>query len=472
MDRRKFLRNSGIIGAGTIATGPLLGMNGIQKDWTAPLNGPEKQAKNIIFLVSDGMSTGTLNMTDLLMRSKLGKRSRWISLYEQNKAKRALMDTASANSFVTDSAAAGSSWGGGVRVPNGKLNISKSGETYTPILQKFKKVGKSVGCVTTVPITHATPASFCVSKKSRSLEPEIAEDYLSLQFDVMMGGGLEFFSKEKRKDNRDLIGEFKKNGFDVALNKYEMQQYNGSSKPILGVYHEGGLPYTVDQLSDENLQKSIPTLAEMTSHAIEKMKQNPNGFVLQVEGGKVDWAAHGNDTPAILYDQLAFDDAVGVALDFAEKNKDTLVIITTDHGNSNPGLFYGTEANTNFEKLYTAKHSHEWILREVNRNSSVKQVIERVEYATNCVISDKEAIKLLSYLADIDPNSEYNPYKLPFGDLAAILTSHTNVGWASNNHSADYVELAMYGAGAEMLPPFVKNTDLHQFMLSASHVTG
>src|SRR5690554_7013143 len=94
-----------------------------------------------------------------------------------------MMDTASASSLVTDSAAGGSAWGGGVRVPNGTLNVGANGEQYTPILQKFKKEGKKVGCVTTVPITHATPASFCVNNESRRNQPEIAEQYAELKFD-------------------------------------------------------------------------------------------------------------------------------------------------------------------------------------------------------------------------------------------------------------------------------------------------
>ncbi|WP_282456434.1 alkaline phosphatase [Chitinophaga sedimenti] len=77
----------------------------------------------------------------------------------------------------------------------------------------------------------------------------------------------------------------------------------------------------------------------MTSKAIAQLNRNKRGFVMQVEGGKVDWAAHSNDAGALLYDQLAFDEAVGVALEFAKKDGSTLVIITTDHGNANPGLF-------------------------------------------------------------------------------------------------------------------------------------
>lgn len=469
MERRNFLRNTGFLGIGSVLAAPSLAM-GTTNLWTPPVNGPQRKAKNIIFLVSDGMSIGTLTMADVMMRKKLGRKSRWLSLYDENTARRALMDTASADAIVTDSAAAGSSWGGGVRVPNGKLNMSADGEKYEPILQKFKKAGKAVGCVTTVQITHATPASFCVNMKHRSMQNEIAEAYLDLKFDVMMGGGLEYFDGSKREDKKELFSAFSKKGYGVARTKSEMNMLANENKPVLGVYHEGGLPYSVDHKSDKELQETIPTLAEMTSFAIQKMKNNTEGFVLQVEGGKVDWAAHGNDTGGIIYDQEAFDDAVGVALDFAAKNEDTLVIVTTDHGNSNPGLFYGKNSDKNFEKIFTAKHSNEWILKEVNRESSVKQVIERIEYASNCVLTDGEALDLLGYLATVDPNAEYNPYKLPFEKLASLQKQHTNIGWAANTHTADFVELTMHGAGAEMLTPFVKNSDLHNFMLVAAGV--
>lgn len=93
----------------------------------------------------------------------------------------------------------------------------------------------------------------------------------------------------------------------------------------------------------------------MTERAINKMKNHPNGFVLQVQAGKVDWAAHENDITGLLYDQIAHDEAVTVAIDFAKKDKNTLVIITTDHGNANPGIIYGKDANDNFDTIHNYK---------------------------------------------------------------------------------------------------------------------
>lgn len=458
MKRREFFRNGFLttLGLGAVGSIPVLGNE---------LSKTAEQAKNIIFLVSDGMSSGTLNMADILLRHKEGKPSQWIDLYEKNKVKRALMDTASASSFVTDSAAAGSAWGGGMRVKNGSLNVGPNGEKPMPILQKFKSMGKSVGCVTTVQITHATPASFCVNNNSRNAMPEIAVDYLKLKFDVMMGGGLNFFDAKEREDQRDLIQAYQQTGFDLVRTKAEMLRAYGD-KPIMGLFAPDGLPYAIDRLNNPELRETVPSLAEMTRKAIEVLSKNQKGFVMQVEGGKVDWAAHGNDAPALLYDQIDFDMAVSVAMDFAEKDKNTLVIITTDHGNSNPGLFYSGQANKNFERMYTVKASNEWILNQINPEFSNVQVRELMESYQNIVLKEEDAAAILaSYKVGSD--GMYNPQNLPFMPLAAMQSRHTGIQWAGSNHTADYVELAMFGPGSENLKGFMRNFELHNFMLEA-----
>lgn len=465
MKRRDFFKNSTLVVAGS-ALAPLTAFTTIDSKYS--FGG--KTAKNVIFLVSDGMSTGTLNMANLFLQRKEGRPTNWISLYEQEKGARAFMDTASANALVTDSAAASSAWGGGIRVNNGSINVAADGTFHKPILQKFKTAGKSVGCVTTVPITHATPAGFCVNSDARSDQEGIALQYLDLKFDVMMGGGSEFFSAEKRKDKKDLFKSFADNGFSVLRNRKDLLNTNLSNdKPVLGVFYEDGLPYTLDRDQDAALKEQIPTLAEMTQKAIDLMKNNKKGFVLQVEGGKVDWSAHSNDIGALINDQLAFDDAIGIALKFADLNKDTLVVITTDHGNANPGLFSaGGDVNVNFDKLQSFKQTNDWVLNKITSNDTVNQIIEKIESAQKLVIANTEATELLSHYKKLDGDGLYNAKKLPFKLLAEIQNKHTSVGWASMGHSADYVELAMYGPGSELLKPFVKNTELHNLMLKAT----
>src|SRR5699024_2642985 len=149
-------------------------------------------------------------------------------------------------------------------------------------------------------------------------------------------------------------------------------------------------PYTIDQKSDKELQNTVPTLAEMTSVAINKMKDNSQGFVLQVEGGKVDWAAHANDAPGLIYDQIAFDEALKVALDFAIEDKNTLIIVTTDHGNANPGLFSGKKADENFARFKTMKKSNTWVMQNLHSNLSSNNLTEMIEYAQGYAISQEE----------------------------------------------------------------------------------
>ncbi len=425
------------------------------------------KAKNIIFFVSDGMSIGTPTMADLLLQRKEGRGSTWKDLYRDNRAKLALMDTASANSMVTDSAAAASSWGGGVRVNNGSLNVGANGEKYKPILQKFKDAGKSTGCVTTVPITHATPAGFTVNVEKRGWQDQIASKYLELRYDVMMGGGMEYFNGKAREDKKNILGDFKQQGFNVVHTKSEMELVP-AGKPTLGVFSESGLPYALDHANDKELEK-IPTLAEMTSKAIELMQGNKNGFVLQVEGGKVDWAAHANDVGGLIYDQIAFDQALAVAINFAEGRDDTLVVITTDHGNANPGLISGN-ADKNFDSIQNFRHTNEWILKGIKYSDSPASVIERINYAQGITVTEDEAKTILSAYSSPENGGLYNKTKLPFEQFAEILEKYTSVYWASMSHSADFVELAMFGVETEGLKPLVKNYELHNYMLKAAGV--
>lgn len=462
MKRRSFFKKASLAVAGASVLSPFDLLASEQN--RSILTNNAGSVKNIIFMVSDGMSIGTLTMADLLLQRKEGRRSKWLSLYDEGKVTRALMDTASANALVTDSAAASSAWGGGKRVNNGSLNVNPDGSFNKPILQKFKSAGKSVGCVTSVPVTHATPAGFCVNIASRDNQPDIAVQYLKLEFDVLLGGGTEFFSADKRTDKANLFGQFSQKGYQVVQNRNDLLQ-TSTTEPLLGVFHEDGLPYTLDVQYNNHLKAVIPTLSEMTKQAINRLKQNKNGFVLQVEGGSVDWAAHANDASALLYEQIAFDEALAEAISFAEQDGETLVIITTDHGNANPGLF---SSNDKFDKIQHFKQTNDKVLNSITRNFSSKQVIDYIESAQGIAIKDEEAKDILKHYNQLDSEGLYNPNHLPFKTYAEIQSNYTGISFGSTNHSADFVELAMFGPGSENLPQFVKNSDLHNFMLQAA----
>src|SRR5690606_32726394 len=141
-------------------------------------------------------------------------------------------------------------------------------------------------------------------------------------------------------------------------------------------------------------------------------------------------------------------------------------IITTDHGNANPGISSGN-VNKNFDSIQNYRHTNEWILNGFDDKSSISQIKDRVEYANPGLgLNNKEATLLQSYYRKL--NSEtgvYNARELPFNPLAEIQRKSNSIGWISMDHSSDNVELATYGPGSQILPSFVKNIDLHNFML-------
>ena len=273
---------------------------------------------------------------------------------------------------------------------------------------------------------------------------------------------------KKRKDKTDLFAAYEKAGYTVARSRDAMLGLANVQKPVLGIFCEGALPYSLDTFENDELQKKIPSLAEMTRKTLDLVSKNPKGFAIQIEGGKVDWAAHSNDAGGLLYDQLAFDEAIKVVLDFAAKDKETLVIITTDHGNANPGLF---GSDQNFDLLQKFRHTNNWILSDLNAILSPSQLIERIEFAQGYAIKKSEAEKLLTLFGTRNERGLYIANKPLFRELALIQTHYTGIGWAGMDHSADYVELAMFGPGSESLKPFMKNTDLHNFMLHTTGIT-
>ncbi|MFO7776535.1 MAG: alkaline phosphatase [Candidatus Hydrogenedentota bacterium] len=217
MVRRDFLKASA---AAAVLFGG--GRQAAQAETTLLPNQSQGEARNVIFLVSDGMSMGALTTADHMLRRHHGRASHWMKLYEEEHVKRGLMDMASANSLVTGSAAASSSWGSGQRVVNRSVNTTEDGESLTPILQYCKDAGKGTGLVTTARLTHATPAGFGVSVPNRGMEDEIAEQYLERAYDVLLGGGVRHFEANQRGDGQDLFEAYRDAGYAVVSTRDEL----------------------------------------------------------------------------------------------------------------------------------------------------------------------------------------------------------------------------------------------------------
>jgi alkaline phosphatase len=466
--RKDFLKQGALLGGAAFTT---LGMRRAA-DVARPASG---KTKNVIFLVSDGMSAGTLAMADLMIRETHGRSSHWMDLYHTGRAKRSLMDMASANSVVTDSAAAASSWGCGKRIVNGAVNTGPDGQDYAPLIPIMKLAGKATGLVTSTRITHATPAGFIANVRSRAMEDEIAAQMHERGADVIFGGGMRHFSADKRRDGKDLFGAFTASGYHTVRTKAELAAVPADGKPVIGLFTDSHLPYEVDRLNIPELKRDVPSLAELTDTALKRLSAKPNGFLLQVEGGRVDHAAHGNCAAGLVFDQIAFDEAVGVAVAFAADRDDTLVIVASDHGNANPGLNgegsnYGGSLG-NLLKLNQVTRSNEWIRDEWARirPASVAELRDQFAAWTSFDVKAEHAEILAEALQGTN-RAIYYKMGTGSGVMGQIVASFTGINFIGDAHTADYVELAAFGPGSEGIGGFVKNTDLFTLILEATGV--
>lgn len=423
--------------------------------------------KNIILLISDGMSIGVPTLANHMSHIIREESTAWTKLLSDPKAVHGYLETRSANCIVTDSSAAASAWGCGHRVNNGTLNITPDGKERLPICRILKSAGKRTGLVTTDKVTGATPSGFAVIQPLRSQYYDIAPQFID-HVDVLLGGGRKYFESEIRFDKRDLISEHTANGYAFCSNRRELLKLPASDK-ILGLFAEDKLPYTVDQLNDITLQQIIPTIAEMTQAAIQNLADQDEGFFLMVEGARVDHAAHTNDAASLVHDQIAFEDAVGVALKFAQQRDDTLVVMTSDHGNANPGLngIGSAYCNTDesFGRLTKISASFDTI-RERAKELAVKQ---KPAVAALEVIEGTCDIKLSNKIAEIVGDAlveDQLPEELAIlqrswvGVLSQVLGNHTAIGFTGTNHTADRVMITSYGPGAEHFEGIGIHTDL------------
>jgi alkaline phosphatase len=405
---------------------------------------------------------------DHFQQLELGKPSYWNWLMKQEFTVNGLQDCRSLNSVVTDSSAAASTWGSGRWIWNGQVNMYPDGTELRTLTQIMNQAGIKCGLVTTATITHATPAGFAVNCDSRDKEAVIAERYLTNSgVDLLMGGGDRFFSPSGRTDKRDLYADFQKAGFTVV--KDRVSTLGLRAPKILGIYNASHLPYTVDHLQDPKLIASTPTLAEMAQVAIDNLKDSRHGFLLQIEGAKIDHGCHGNDLAAALFDQIAFEEAVKVAVDFALKDGNTLVVVTADHATGGPALNGAgdeyIDSTAGLRLLSGMKSSYGGVFSAMGSGADAAKVRSVVEAKLGVKLTTEEAQSVVDSRAGKHPLGESVFMRSAGATLAQMLGNHTKVGWTSGNHTSDYVMVSAVGPGKELFNGLTQNTAMFDIML-------
>lgn len=473
LDRRRFLRVSTVAASGGLVgcASPVGRGTPTASSSPRPARLGQGSPRRIIHLVSDGMSLGTLSCADQLHRFETGRGLAWLDLWNRPEAQRGLMDMRSLDSLVTDSAAASSSWGCGSRVRNGVLNVDSKGHSLRPLMALFGEAGWKRGLVTTTEITHATPAGFSVCVDDRGKGEEIALRYLDLALDVYLGGAQNHFDPAKRKDKRDVWEDFRKAGYVVALDRTALMQAP-TDRPWLGTFAAGHLPYSLDQRHDASLQRSVPTIAAMTERALDHLGRHDH-FLLQIEGGRVDHACHNNDAAAALRDQLALDAALQVVLDFQRRHPETLVVVTTDHGNANLGLNgMGSsyrDSSERFRRVAEIKASFPEILKQLKELDSDTAIADVLGEMTGLRVAADKLETFRPYVKG-KGHALFDQMNSDVAALGQLLANHLGIGFTGTTHTSDYVPIVAIGPGAERFCGMVQNTDVFRHYTSMAGI--
>ncbi len=267
---------------------------------------------NIIFLIGDGMGLSAVSTT-VYYGDKVSEFGRFKQI--------GLSITSSATHKVTDSGASATAMAAGVKTYNGAIGVDTAGVSVKNIVETVSELGWNTGVISTSSVTHATPASFYAHVVQRAMEEEIATQLVNSEIDFFAGGGLDFFNK--RRDRTDLFSVAGEKGFIIDTLALPKSGFLSPDHKYGFLLAGVGMPSMPGRRGD--------FLPDATTLAIEYLSGKNQGFFLMVEGSQIDWAGHSNESERLISETLDFEKAIAVALDFAEKDGNTLVVVSADH---------------------------------------------------------------------------------------------------------------------------------------------
>ncbi len=294
--------------------------------------------KYVFFFIGDGMAAVQMHVTEAYLASLEADDtvSGGVKVKKLEMSKFPVVGnqlTFANNRLITGSAAAGTAMACGRKTDIGVIGKDPSlRKDFVSIAELAKQAGKKVGIVSSVSIDHATPAAFYANVPSRSLYYEISQQLAASDFDYFAGGGL----KKPEQSKPSAWEALSSNGYQVVKSLKDLAAVPAGQKVYAcsGKLSGGGaLYYDLDRSWYEKHgdDDELITLSQFTRQGV-RLLDNPKGFFLMVEGGKIDWACHANDARAVIDDTIELDNAVKVALDFYRQHpEETLIVVTGDH---------------------------------------------------------------------------------------------------------------------------------------------
>jgi alkaline phosphatase len=413
--------------------------------------------KNIIMIIGDGMGPAYTSAYRYYHDDPKTKKIEE-TVFDRTLVGMSSTYPARVSGYVTDSAAGATALATGHKTYNGALAITTDKKPVETVLERAKKLGKSIGVVVTSQVNHATPAGYLTHNVSRKNYDQIADSYVDngWKTDILLGGGWQYFI---RKD-RNLVAELKAKGVDY-IDSYEQLANLPSNKPVLGLFADKGLPWALD---DTNKHR----LSLMTKAAIKHLEaiDNPKGFFMMIEGSQIDWGGHGNDIIDVMGEMDDLAKTIEYLEGFVKEHPDTLVVVTADH--STGGL------------TVAANGKYEWtpdVLRTIQHsaNAITKQLVEHKITATlanklfNFTLTNEELAQIIESKKAPKKDTTHNLYaddhasrvqKSVLKMVKHLIDVRTNTGWTSTGHTAVDVPVFAFGQDKALFYGFQDDTDI------------
>ena len=475
----------------------------------AQRNAMSGKAKNVILFVGDGMSLATVTAARILDGQRKGGPGEENALSWEDFPHTALSKTYNTDTQTPDSAGTMTAMATGVKTRTGVLGIGQdaargdcAGSLRTPLLSLWQlaaSTGLATGVVTTTRITHATPAATFTHSPDRNWEndaemlsvtnaaecADIARQLIETPYgqgpDVLMGGGRGSFlpATERdpeyddmtglRLDGRDLIAEWKRRRPDGAY-VWNATQFAAApkDKPLLALFESSHMQYEHDRPKDK---AGEPSLAEMTRGAIERLRGNPLGFVLLVEGGRIDHAHHSGNAHRALTDTIALSEAVAVAASMTSVD-DTMILVTADHSHTMTFAGYPVRGNAILGKVKGS--SGEGSNPSGYATDATGQTYTTLTYANGpgyAGATDQQPEGPKTFLHEV---SGYQKAADGRPNLADVDTEHPDymqesmIPLSNETHGGDDVGIWARGPGAEAVRGTIEQNVIFHIMLQAT----
>ena len=436
----------------------------------------KKGPKYVFYFIGDGMGVNQVLGTQYYLSDidgKLGYQPLCFTAFPYS----GLVITNSANSYVTDSAAAGTALASGKKTDNNVLGVLPDKETpCKSIAEMAHEKGFRVAIGTTVCVDHATPGVFYAHQASRDNYHEIGIELSQSGFEFFAGAD---FHTPFTKDNSDEGNyvQAEKAGYTIVRGYADYKAKAKDSDKILMLEQNPKSDHYLSFAIDRN--ENEMTLPQITEAAIDFMMKDPKkGFFMMMEGGRIDQACHGNDAATTIQETIDFDNAIKIAYEFYLKHKkETLIVVTADHETGAMGLSNGAYRLNSKILQYQDMSEGEFSAHLEKMGREIGDILtwEEVEEELKKHYGFWDKIKLSSKQTDRLRTTYVETFGMGPGELkeeeyykvdkmsdeaTRVISEVAQISWGTGTHSGGYVPVFAIGVGAEQFTGQMDNTEI------------